>query len=153
MYNSYMLKEKLNEMGSHEKCPIVILMRDRKILTGHRHYSKEKWKDVSVWTYPGGRCDAGETLEQTVRRETQEEVGITKFEITDFISEVPGAKEGDIVSVFFGVTEEDAKLMEPDKFSEWRWVSMEEYIVNKQYGFNPHARQAIIDFLKVRFKM
>src|SRR4051812_36798407 len=98
------LQEKLREIGSYEKCPIVVMSKDGKILTGHRHYTKDKWKDISVWTLPGGRCDVGESLEQTLRRETQEEVGITEFEIIDFIGEVPGAKEGDIVSIFFGTT-------------------------------------------------
>jgi ADP-ribose pyrophosphatase YjhB (NUDIX family) len=144
-----MLQEKLNEVGSSEKCPIVVLMRDGKILTGHRHYTKDKWKDISVWTIPGGRCDEGETLEQTVRRETQEEVGVNDFEIVDFIAEVPGAKEGDIVSIFFGITNQEGKLMEPEKFSEWRWVPKEEYITSTEFdGFNPTAREAIKNFLK-----
>jgi ADP-ribose pyrophosphatase YjhB (NUDIX family) len=73
------LQEKLSEAGSNEKCPVVVLMRDGKILTGHRHYTKDKWKDISVWTIPGGRCDTGETLEQTLRRETQEETGIDSY--------------------------------------------------------------------------
>lgn len=143
-----MLEEKLSEMGTDKKCPIAVMVRDGKVLTGQRNYTKDKWKDISVWTIPGGRCDAGETLEQTLRREVAEEVGITDFIIQDFIGEVPGAKEGDIVPMFYCTTTQDARLMEPEKFSEWRWITIESYINGETYsGFNPAARKMITSYL------
>ena len=138
------MESKLKEIGNEFKCPIAIMMRDRKILTGHRHYKK-----ISVWTVPGGRCDPGEVIQEALTREIQEEVGITEFEIIDFIGEVPGAKEGDIVPMFFCITKQDFKLMEPEKFSEWRWVSKDEYMAGGEYsGFNSTARKVIVDYLK-----
>ncbi len=144
-----MLQDKLNETGTETKCPIAVMMRDGKILTGQRNYTKDKWKDVSVWTIPGGRCEIGENLEQTLRREVAEEVGITAFTIVDFIGEARGAKEGDTVFIFFCTTDQDAELMEPEKFSEWRWVTKNEYLDDQEYsGFNPDARRMIEDYLK-----
>jgi 8-oxo-dGTP diphosphatase len=143
------METKLNEIGSEVKCPIAIMMRDGKILVGLRNYTKDKWKEISVWTVPGGRCDKGETIKEALTREIQEEVGITEFEIVDFIGEVPGAKEGDIVPMFFCTTKQDFKLMEPEKFSEWRWVLKDEYIRGGEYsGFNNIARKMIVDYLK-----
>lgn len=143
------METKLNEIGSEIKCPIAIMMRDGKILTGLRNYTKDKWKEISVWTVPGGRCDKGETIKEALTREILEEVGITEFEIIDFIGEVPGAKEGDIVPMFFCTIKQDFKLMEPEKFSEWRWVSIDEYIKNKEYsGFNNVARKMIVEYLQ-----
>jgi len=140
---------KLKEKGNELKCPIAIMMRDGKILTGHRHYTPDKWKKISVWTVPGGRCEKGEIIQEALTREIQEEVGITEFEIIDFIGEVPGAKEGDIVPIFFCTTEQDFKLMEPEKFSEWRWVQKDEYMAGGEYsGFNLVARKVIVDYLK-----
>ena len=78
-----MLEEMLIEIGTDKKCPVAVMVRDGKVLAGLRNYTKDKWKEISVWTLPGGRCDAHETLEQTLRRETAEEVGITDFMIKE----------------------------------------------------------------------
>jgi 8-oxo-dGTP pyrophosphatase MutT (NUDIX family) len=58
----------------------------------------------------------------------------------------PGAKEGDVVLVFYCTTKQDALLMEPEKFSEWRWVSLKEY-EEIYISFNPEVREMIINYL------
>lgn len=142
------METKLNEPGDGKKCPIAIMVRDGKVLLGHRHYTAETWKKISVWTMPGGRSEPGETLFGTLKREAFEEVGITEFEVVDFIGEVPGAKEGDTVVIFLCITKQDFKLMEPEKFSEWRWVDIKDYIAGGEYsGFNQAARDLISERL------
>ncbi len=144
-----MLKDELSKTGNPSLCPVAVIIRDGKILQGMRNYTPDKWKQISVWTTPGGRCDEGETLEQTVRREVAEEVGITELEIKDYIGEVSGAKEGDSVPIFYATTTQDAKLMEPEKFSEWRWVPVEEYMQEGPYSsMNPAAHKVISEFLR-----
>lgn len=143
-----MLEQQLARIGNELTCPIAVMEREGQILTGQRNYTKDKWKVISVLTVPGGRCDPGETLEEALRREVAEEVGITEFDILAFIGEVPGAKEGDIVPIFYCRTKQDATLMEPKKFSWWRWILRQEYVDEDEYsGFNPAARKVIVDFL------
>lgn len=143
------METKLKEIGSENDCVMAIMMRDEKILQGYRNYTKDKWKDISVWTNPGGRCNAGEIIEDALKREVQEEVDITEFTIVDFIGEVVGMKEGDNVLFFLCTTKQEVKLMEPEKFSEWCWVPKGEYIKNEEYGnFNSAARKLIVDYLQ-----
>lgn len=129
------MQEELSKVGDSLTCPVVAIIRNDKILLGHRHYKTDKWKNISVWTIPGGRCDDGEIIETTLRREVFEETGIKNLNISDYLGEVPGAKEGDKVLVFTGTTEEEPRLMEPEKFSDWSWFSLSEIpsdFINKQ---------------------
>jgi len=143
-----MLEGKLREVGNKNACPMAIMYSQGKILTGLRNYKA----DCSVWTIPGGRCEIGETLKQTLRREVFEEVGITEFEIVDFLTEAPGISDGDVLQIFFCTTNQEAKLMEPQKFSCWKWLPVEEYVTNEKYcGFNQPARKIIENFLISRF--
>ncbi len=139
-----MLQQKLSQLGNKKLCPIAIFIRNRKILLGLRHYASDKWKTISVWTCPGGRGDENETIEETLRREVAEETGIVDFEIIQYLGEVPGAKEGDIVLLFFCQTSQSPRLMEPEKFSEWQWFSVNE--LPKNY-INNDVEKVIVKFL------
>lgn len=121
------MQETLKSIGDSTKCPIALIIRGNKILLGHRHYTPDKWKTVSVWTCPGGRCDEGETIETTLKREVGEETGINDLVIKEYLGEYPGAKEGDFVPVFLCGTSQEAQNIEPHKFSEWRWFTKEEF--------------------------
>jgi ADP-ribose pyrophosphatase YjhB (NUDIX family) len=115
------LSVNLSKVGTETTCSGVAIVRNGKILIGLRHYTPDKWKQVSLWTIPGGRCDAGETIEAALRRETAEETGITRLKIVGFLGEMPGVKPGDDFYLFAGETNNEPRLKEPEKFSEWRW--------------------------------
>ena len=116
----------LQKKGGNKDVPIAFIFKNNKLLIGLRNYTPDKWKDISVWTAPGGRCDIGETLETTLKREVFEEVGINNLKITKYLGNVPGAKTGDIVFVFKAETTQEPKLMESEKFSEWKWCNLSE---------------------------
>jgi 8-oxo-dGTP pyrophosphatase MutT (NUDIX family) len=118
----------LGTRGTTTDCPLAIIVRDGKLLTGLRHYTADKYKDISVWTLPGGRCDEGETLETTLRRELSEEVGITNFSIEKHLGSMPGAKTGDTVHLFLCKSGQNPILKEPEKFSEWRFATPDEIL-------------------------
>lgn len=130
----------LQKKGGNKDVPIAFIFKNKRMLIGLRNYTPDKWKDVSVWTAPGGRCDNNETLETTLRREVLEEVGIGDFKITEYLGSVPGAKEGDIVFVFKAETIQEPKLIEPEKFSEWKWCKVSEIPTN---FINPNALELI----------
>ncbi|MBI3632192.1 MAG: NUDIX hydrolase [Candidatus Vogelbacteria bacterium] len=122
-----MPKQKLVTIGNENICPVAVIIRGGKILLGLRHYTKDKWKLISVWTTPGGRCNTNESLGSALHREVKEEIGVDDLEIIEYLGEVPGAKysndHSDIVPLFLCKTNQEPKLMEPQKFSEWRWFA------------------------------
>jgi len=124
----------LNKIGDTKTCTSAIIVKNGKILLGLRHYTKQNtnhdWKTVSVWTTPGGRCEKGEKIKKNLSRETEEETGIKNIQIEKFLGKVEGAKKGDKVFVFLCEAEEEASLMEPEKFSEWRWFLPKEISPN-----------------------
>lgn len=107
-------------------CTAGIFVKDGKVLLGLRNYKTQQYKDGDFWTTPGGRCDEGEDVEFTLRREVEEEIGVKNFEIEKRLGVVAGAKEGDEVHVFVCQTNENPVLMEPEKFKEWRWFAPKE---------------------------
>jgi ADP-ribose pyrophosphatase YjhB (NUDIX family) len=141
------MQEQLQKTGNKALCPIAIIARGGKMLMGYRHYTPNKWKKISVWTVPGGRCEDGEKIEETLRREVREETGITDLQISEYLGEVPGAKEGDTVPIFACVTKQEPILMEPEKFSEWKWIDFSVYKSGKLGIFNPKAREVIVSYI------
>lgn len=134
------LESILQKKGGNKDVPVVFIFKNDKLLIGLRNYTPDKWKNISVWTAPGGRCDNGETFETTLRREVSEEVGINDLKITEYLGNVPGAKEGDIVFVFKAETTQEPKLMETEKFSEWKWCLLSEIPSN---FINPESLKLI----------
>lgn len=89
-----------------------------------------------------------EFIEQALRREVLEEVGISEFAIKELVCIVNGAKEGDIVPIYYASTTQDFKNLEPTKFLEWRWISKTELQNNRAYiGINPFAVKLVLDYL------
>lgn len=132
----------LKHRGDAHTCTSAVIVRDGKILLGLRHYTPDKWKDISVWTTPGGRCDTGESVGEGLRRETREETGIDDLVITRFIGKVPAAgDQRDTLWAFLCETSLDARLMEPEKFSEWRWFPVDAI---PQNFINPKILDAIM---------
>ena len=130
----------LHKKGSNKDVPIAFIFKNDKLLIGLRNYTPDKWKSVSVWTAPGGRCNSTETFETTLRREVLEEVDIDDLKITEYLGSVPGAKERDVLFVFKAETTQEPKLMEPKKFSEWKWCKVSEIPSN---FINPESLKLI----------
>lgn len=104
----------------------AIIIRDGKILLGERNYD-----DIGpVWVIPGGRLEDGETHEEGLRREVYEEIGVKELTILKDLGEFPGVfddEQGrDVLRVYLVTTKEEPILMEPEKFSEWKWFAYNE---------------------------
>jgi len=100
------------------------------------------------WQAVGGRLDKGEKLEDGLRRETQEETGITELEIGKVIhvDEWFAKPEGElkhIVALFFLCKADPEKVTLSDEHQEYAWVLPDEL---EAYGdlIEKEIKQAII---------
>lgn len=108
----------------------VMLVRDNKVLLGKRHEDPNKadsaFRAANVWTMPGGKFEWGETFSEGAARELKEETGIIlkkskvlcvnydKNEFAHFIT----------VGFFAEEFEGEARVMEPDEITEWKWFDL-----------------------------
>lgn len=137
------MMEQLNYIADEHTCNGIAIMRDGKMLVGLRNYTSEKRKNISVRTTPGWMCEAGETIEQWLRREVEEETWITDLTITHFLGIVQPAGPGKDVYFFLWTSEQEPQNKEPHKFSERKW----EYPEKIENYINPAQISLILDYL------
>jgi 8-oxo-dGTP pyrophosphatase MutT (NUDIX family) len=87
------------------------------------------------WDFPGGRIQEGQTAVEALRREIEEETGITAVSDIEFFQgcisnhelTFQGKKPVGLVLMTYKITvPEDAKIVLSDEHTEFEWVSMPE---------------------------
>lgn len=103
----------------------VLIIQDNKILLVKEN---EGW-----WAFPGGGVDHGETIESSLIREVEEELGIPAKEISsDF--EIVHYNIGNIVSavprmnLFFKASVPEELLGETNHVAQWKWLTKDEFL-------------------------
>src|ERR1700748_636240 len=99
------------------------------------------------WQAVGGRLEKGEKLEDGLRRETEEESGITDLEIGKAIhvDEWFAKPEGElkhIVAIFFLCKSNTKEVRLSDEHQEYAWVSLNE--LDRYETLEKEIKQAII---------
>lgn len=102
----------------------VLIIQDDKILL-------VKEADDDWWALPGGGVDHGETVESTLVREVEEELGVSADKVSsDF--EIVYYNIGNVVNsvprmnLFFKATVPEELLRKTDHVSEWKWFTKSE---------------------------
>jgi len=109
----------------------IVFNKEGKVLIGRR--GKSSRDEVGKWDFPGGAVDFGETFEEAIKREAKEEFGIN-IKLIEFFRPVQVIEPGKHwVGAFFiaKLASGEAKLLEKDKFSDLKWVSLEEIDKNE----------------------
>ena len=99
----------------------VFIWKNGKFLLGQR----KNVRGAGTWSVPGGHMEGGESFEQTVKRETMEEVGIRIGNIRKltFSNDIFEKDRKHYVTLFFAADYVSGKVrnMEPDKCEGWEW--------------------------------
>jgi 8-oxo-dGTP diphosphatase len=107
-------------------CAAAMLVCDSKILLGRRAHGQLLYPDV--WDLPGGHLEIGESPNQALIRELQEELGImpTRFVLLDVFDELDPEKYGAHQYHVYVVTEWSGTILnrQPHEHSEIRWVPL-----------------------------
>jgi len=108
----------------------VMILKDGKVLLGHRHEDPEKASSLlhgeGTWTMPGGKLHFQEKLKEGAIREVFEETGIKVKDLevisisNDIVQDAHFVTIGFLCKDFEG----EAEVMEPDEITEWKWFDL-----------------------------
>ena len=108
----------------------AIIRKDNRILICQRPANKSCGL---LWEFPGGKIEPGETGEQCIIRECQEELGVTlqvHKEVIDVVCEYPDRA----VHLHFYLCDIVAGALEKKEHAAFRWISRKE---TSQFEFCP----------------
>jgi 8-oxo-dGTP diphosphatase len=99
----------------------AIIQKDGKVLLGKRRGSH----GAGSWSFPGGHLEFGESVEDCLRREVLEEVGITvkNIRMGPFTNDVFANEQRHYVTLF-ALADYDSghvAVREPEKCETWQW--------------------------------
>lgn len=106
---------------------VMIQNKKREVLLGLRQGSH----GAGEWSFPGGHLEYGETILETAKREVKEETGlkVNEFKLISVADEMRYLKSDGKHYVNIGLKAEykngEPKLMEPNRWKEWRWFSLD----------------------------
>lgn len=105
---------------------VMVMNEKGEVLLGLRHSSH----GAGEWSFPGGKVDLGETIEETAQRETKEETnldisGLELISLTNEMRYLADGKQFVVIGFKANYFGGELKLANPERFHEWRWFSLD----------------------------
>ncbi|MDE8603531.1 8-oxo-dGTP diphosphatase MutT [Marinomonas sp. RSW2] len=122
------------------KVAVGIILRDNSVFVALRNSKQDQG---GLWEFPGGKCEASESVETALVRELKEECGIS---ITgcDFFKTISHDYGDKLVELFFyKVTGFDGEPVGKEG-QEVRWVAFSDLM---SYGFPEANKQIVVELM------
>ncbi|MFC1648906.1 NUDIX hydrolase [Nanoarchaeota archaeon] len=121
-----------------------VILDDNRILLLHRE--KRDWYEL-----PGGKIDEGESPKEAAKREIKEELGCD-VEIIRELGEKDFQEEEYIMKYnwFLAILKGTPKLMEPDTFSHYKYISLDQL---ENYKLSPNMENLYKEIKEKRIKL
>lgn len=122
---------------------VLIIQNDRVLLVKE---ASDDW-----WALPGGGVDHGETVESTLVREIEEELGVPAKAITSDFG-IVHYNIGNVVNavprmnLFFKVSVPQELLKKTDHITEWAWFTKDEFLKQAMHASYDKMKLAGIIF-------
>jgi A/G-specific adenine glycosylase len=106
----------------HRRVAAAVILRPARVLVAQRQPD-----DLlgGLWEFPGGTCEEGETLEDCLRREIVEELGV-EVAVGPQIATLPHAYTHFRLTLHAFLCRLKAGRPQPLQCADWRWVTLEE---------------------------
>jgi 8-oxo-dGTP diphosphatase len=123
----------------------ALILRDRRVLIGQRHPDQPMG---SLWEFPGGKIEPGESPQEALARELAEELGIHAQVGPAVIRIRHNYRRGGAVDLQFFAVREFTGEINNQIYRQVRWVSLEDLT---RYKFLAADRGLIRDLAAGKF--
>ena len=120
---------------------IIFNPKTKKILIGKRPEDKDVPK--LVWSFPGGRPEHNEELEESIKREVKEETGLNVESLGVIFAKTYPEKK-DLLAIYYLCEIIDGKEKVGQDFLELKWVNPEELEKYFTTSFHPKLKEYIL---------
>lgn len=126
----------------HKQIGVAVISNQGKILIDRR---KEQGEMGGLWEFPGGKIEAGETVEECIKREIKEELALD-IKVGDRLTTITHDYKTFRVTLYVHDCKYLGGIAQPLECEEILWVEPSQI---EQYKF-PQANQQIVNLLQQR---
>ena len=119
---------------------IVFDPSKKKILIGRRE--NDKYIPELTWSFPGGRPEYGEDLEEALKKEIKKKTGLKVESLGAVFARVPEEKK-EFLLIYYLCEVTGGKEKPGEKFKEIKWVNPAELEKYFQTSFHPKLKEYI----------